>query len=69
MRLLVTRPEPENARTANVLRAHGHHVTIAPMLRIEIIAGADFGPRRGPPYWCPALTAFVLSPRIVATPS
>lgn len=45
MRLLVTRPEPDAQRTAAALRQRGHHVSIAPLLRIEGIA-ADFG--KGP---------------------
>ncbi|AMN38636.1 uroporphyrinogen-III synthase [Rhodoplanes sp. Z2-YC6860] len=43
MRLLVTRPEPDNARTAATLRAKGHEVLLAPMLRIESIPDADLG--------------------------
>lgn len=43
MRLLVTRPEPDNARTADTLRALGHDVLLAPMLRIEPVADADLG--------------------------
>ena len=42
MRLLVTRPEPDAARTAEALRARGHEVLVAPLLRVETIA-ADFG--------------------------
>jgi len=42
MRLLVTRPEPDSQRTAAALRARGHHVSIAPMLRIEGVP-ADLG--------------------------
>jgi uroporphyrinogen-III synthase len=42
MRLLVTRPEPDAQRTAAALRERGHHVIIAPLLRIEGLA-ADFG--------------------------
>ena len=42
MRLLVTRPEPDAQRTADILRQRGHHVIIAPLLRIEGIA-ADIG--------------------------
>jgi uroporphyrinogen-III synthase len=45
MRLLVTRPEPDNARTAATLRARGHDVMLAPMLRIEPVVDADFGAR------------------------
>lgn len=44
MRLLVTRPEPDNERTAALLRARGHEVLLAPLLRIETIPGADLGP-------------------------
>jgi uroporphyrinogen-III synthase len=43
MRLLITRPEPDNARTAAVLRAQGHEVWLAPMLRIEAVPDADLG--------------------------
>jgi uroporphyrinogen-III synthase len=35
VRLLVTRPEPDGARTAALLRARGHDVVLAPLLRIE----------------------------------
>lgn len=37
MRLLVTRPEDDAARTAQALRARGHEVLVAPLLRIEAI--------------------------------
>jgi uroporphyrinogen-III synthase len=43
MRLLVTRPEPDAARTATALRGRGHSVVIAPLLRIEPLAGAAIG--------------------------
>jgi uroporphyrinogen-III synthase len=43
MRLLVTRPEPDNERTAAALRALGHEVVLAPLLHIEAVAGADLG--------------------------
>jgi uroporphyrinogen-III synthase len=43
MRLLVTRPEPDAARTATALRARGHSVVIAPLLRIEPLPGAAIG--------------------------
>jgi len=42
MRILVTRPEPDNARTAAALRARGHAPVLAPLLRVERIA-ADLG--------------------------
>ena len=35
MRLLVTRPEPDGERTAQALRARGHAVVLAPLLRTE----------------------------------
>jgi uroporphyrinogen-III synthase len=37
MRLLVTRPAPDGERTAGALRAHGHDVLTAPMLRMETL--------------------------------
>jgi uroporphyrinogen-III synthase len=43
MRLLVTRPEPDNERTAAALRAQGHEVLLAPLLRIEPVPNADLG--------------------------
>ncbi len=43
MRILVTRPEPEGERTAVRLRARGHEVWLAPLLRIEPVADISFG--------------------------
>ena len=43
MRLLVTRPEPDGERTAAVLRARGHEVMVAALLRVAAIADADLG--------------------------
>jgi uroporphyrinogen-III synthase len=43
MNLLITRPEPDNERTAAALRVLGHDVMLAPMLRIEAVSGADLG--------------------------
>ena len=43
MRLLVTRPRPEAERTAAILRAPGHTVVIAPLLRIETVTDAEIG--------------------------
>ena len=43
MRLLLTRPEPDAQRTAAALRAQGHDVIIAPLLRIEPAADAEIG--------------------------
>lgn len=42
MRLLVTRPEPDGERTAQVLRERGHDVTVMPLMRTEPVA-ADLG--------------------------
>jgi uroporphyrinogen-III synthase len=38
VRLLVTRPESDGERTAAVLRARGHDVMVAPLLRTESVA-------------------------------
>jgi uroporphyrinogen-III synthase len=38
MRLIVTRPQPDNARTAGELRARGHDVLQAPLMRVEPLA-------------------------------
>ena len=43
MRLLVTRPEPEGEETAAHLRAQGHEVLVAPLLRIEAATDAGLG--------------------------
>jgi uroporphyrinogen-III synthase len=37
MRLLVTRPEPDGERTAAALRARGHDVLLAPLLRMQSV--------------------------------
>ena len=54
MRLLITRPEPDNARTAATLRAKGHEVVLAPLLYIEAVADADLG---APPWAAILLTS------------
>jgi uroporphyrinogen-III synthase len=65
MRLLVTRPEPDNERTAATLRAKGHDVMLAPMLRIEAVANVDLGA----PIWCGILLTSANSARaLVAHP-
>jgi uroporphyrinogen-III synthase len=43
MRLLLTRPEPDAERTAATLRARGHSVIVAPLLRIEALPDAEIG--------------------------
>ena len=62
MRLLVTRPEPDNERTAAELRARGHEVTLAPMLRVEPVIDADFG--TGP--WAAVLITSANGARAIA---
>jgi uroporphyrinogen-III synthase len=42
MRLLITRPASEGARTAAALQSQGHETLLAPLLRIEWLA-VDFG--------------------------
>jgi uroporphyrinogen-III synthase len=41
VRLIVTRPEPDGARTATKLRALGHDVELVPLLRIEPVHDVD----------------------------
>jgi uroporphyrinogen-III synthase len=43
VRLLVTRPGRDAARTAEKLKARGHEVVVAPLLRIECIDDIDIG--------------------------
>jgi uroporphyrinogen-III synthase len=43
VRLLLTRPEPDVQRTAAALRAQGHDVIVAPLLRIEPALEAQIG--------------------------
>ncbi len=62
MRLLVTRPEPDNERTAAELRARGHEVMLAPMLRIEPMIDADLG--TGP--WAAVLITSANGARAIA---
>ena len=62
MRVLVTRPEPDAARTAETLRAAGHEVTVDSLLAIEAIA---FEPPRGE-YAALAVTS-ANAPRAVAS--
>src|SRR5438270_859617 len=44
MRLLLTRPEPDAARSAQALRRRGHTVVVAPLMRLEAIAADFAGP-------------------------
>jgi uroporphyrinogen-III synthase len=43
VRVLVTRPEPDDERTATVLRALGHDAVTIPLLRFVPLANVDFG--------------------------
>jgi uroporphyrinogen-III synthase len=43
VRLLVTRSQPDAARTADALRAHGHEPIVAPLLAIETLSQVDLG--------------------------
>jgi len=62
MRLLVTRPEPDNARTAAALRVMGHEVVLAPLLHIEAVADADLGA----PSWAAILLTSANGARAIA---
>jgi uroporphyrinogen-III synthase len=62
MRLLVTRPEEGGEHSATILRARGHDVLLAPLLRIEPIAGADLG---APP-WSAILLSSANAARAIA---
>ncbi len=46
VRLLLTRPQPDAARTAVTLRALGHEPIVAPLIGIEVVSEVD--PDRGP---------------------
>jgi uroporphyrinogen-III synthase len=43
VRILVTRPAADAARSAAALRARGHDVIVAPLLTIEILCNAELG--------------------------
>jgi uroporphyrinogen-III synthase len=47
MHLLVTRPEDDAARSAGILRARGHNVLVAPLMRIETLRADLRGPWAG----------------------
>jgi uroporphyrinogen-III synthase len=62
MRLLVTRPEPDNERTAAALRARGHEVLLAPLLQMAAVSDADLG--SGP--WAAVLLTSANAARVIA---
>ncbi|EJW12662.1 Uroporphyrinogen-III synthase [Rhodovulum sp. PH10] len=66
MRLLVTRPDPDAARTAALLRARGHEVVVAPLLRIATIPDAAIGDG---PWAAIALTSAHAPSAIVSHPA
>src|SRR5215475_4173826 len=61
VRLLVTRPHEDGERTAAALRARGHVAMLAPLLRIEPVAG-ELGP--GP--FAAVLTTSINAVRAIA---
>jgi uroporphyrinogen-III synthase len=63
VKLLLTRPEPDAQRTATALRAQGHDVIAAPLLRIEPAADAKIG--EGP--WAAILITSANAAHTVAT--
>ena len=62
MRILLTRPEADAARTAAALRERGHEAIVAPLLCIEIAADADLG--AGP--WAAILVTSANAVRAIA---
>jgi uroporphyrinogen-III synthase len=63
VRILITRPEADAARTAAALRARGHDTIVAPLLAIEIVPDADLG--TGP--WAAILVTSANAVRAIAT--
>jgi uroporphyrinogen-III synthase len=66
VRLLLTRPEPDNERTAAALRAAGHEVLLAPLLHIENVANADLGTPGSALSWAAILITSVNGARALA---
>jgi uroporphyrinogen-III synthase len=62
VRLLVTRQESDARRTAGTLRARGHDVIVAPLLRIETVGDAALG--AGP--WSAVLMTSANAARVIA---
>lgn len=61
MRLLVTRPLPDAERTAAMLRARGHEVIVAPLMRVETVA-TDIAPE----HWAAVLMTSAKAARAIA---
>ena len=62
MRLLLTRPQPGADHSAQILRARGHEVLVAPLLQIEPLPDADIG---APP-WGAVLLSSANAARAIA---
>jgi uroporphyrinogen-III synthase len=62
VRLLLTRPEIDAERSAAALRAMGHSVVVAPLLRVEALSDAEIG--RGP--WAGILVTSANAARAIA---
>jgi len=62
VRILLTRPEADAARTAAALRSHGHEAIVAPLLGIEILWNVDLG--NGP--WAAILVTSANAVRAIA---
>jgi uroporphyrinogen-III synthase len=62
VRILLTRPEADAARTAAALRARGHETIVTPLLAIEIVPDADLG--AGP--WAAILVTSANAVRAIA---
>lgn len=65
MRLLVTRPDPDGARTAAALRERGHAVLVAPLLGIVPVADPAIGEG---PFAAVAVTSANAIPALVSHP-
>jgi len=63
MRLLLTRPQADAARTAAALRAHGHEPILAPLSTVEHLAAAELG--AGP--WTAILVTSANAARAIAS--
>ena len=63
MRLLVTRPKADAARTAAALRARGHDVIVAPLLTLEHLTDAELA---GGPWSAILVTSANAAPAIAA---
>jgi uroporphyrinogen-III synthase len=65
MRVLITRPDPDNERTGEALRALGHDPVLAPVLRVQPVSDAELG--SGP--WSAVVMTSGNAARAIATHS